>query len=142
MDAATLARLARAMAEAGLARLELEGPDFALRLDRSSPADAAPSPVPGSSNGDAAPVLVRAPAVGTFLRAHPLHQRPLVVPGERVRAGESLGLVRIGDVLLPVPAPREGRVVAEPAAPGSLVGFGDPLFELRPCAEEGGCGST
>lgn len=142
MNAATLSRLARAMAEAGLARLELEGPDFALRLDRSRPTDDLPAPTRGSSNGRAAAVTVRSPAVGTFLRAHPLHDRPLAATGDRVGAGEPLGLVRVGDVLLPVPAPTEGWVVAELAAPGSLVGFGDPLLELRPVAEEEGCGST
>lgn len=141
MDAATLARLARAMAEAGLARLELEGPDFALRLERSSPGDAPPSPVPGSSNGDPARVTVRSPAVGTFLRAHPLHDRPLAAAGDRVRAGEPLGLVRMGDLLVPIAAPATGRLERELAAPGSLVGFGDPLLELSPSAEEEACAS-
>jgi acetyl-CoA carboxylase biotin carboxyl carrier protein len=45
-------------------------------------------------------------------------------------AGQVLGLLKIGALLLPVPAPRAGVVKTVLATEGSLVGFGDPLVAL------------
>jgi len=76
-------------------------------------------------------LTVRAPSVGVFA-AHPLQVTPLALPGARVRAGEPIGLMQIGALLLPVHAPQNAIVRAVRAAPGTPVGFGTPLFELDP----------
>jgi acetyl-CoA carboxylase biotin carboxyl carrier protein len=70
--------------------------------------------------------------VGRFLHAHPLQDAPLALPGKRVRAGQALGLLQVGMLLIPVTAPRDGVVAAIVAADGALVGFGDRLVDLRP----------
>jgi acetyl-CoA carboxylase biotin carboxyl carrier protein len=77
-------------------------------------------------------LTVRAPSVGLFLATHPLHATPLALPGARVRAGEPIGLMQIGALLLPVDAPQDAIVRAVLATPGTPVGYGTPLFELDP----------
>ncbi|MBP7003036.1 acetyl-CoA carboxylase biotin carboxyl carrier protein subunit [Amaricoccus sp.] len=123
-----IAALAEAMAEAGIGRLELTSPDFALALSRGAVGAAAESatlPEP-----DVAPVT--SPSLGTFLRAHPLHEAPLAADGEAVVAGQPIALLRIGALLVPVPAPADGIVVAALPEEGALVGYGDRLFDFLP----------
>jgi acetyl-CoA carboxylase biotin carboxyl carrier protein len=69
---------------------------------------------------------------GVFLTAHPVHSGPLVAPGDRVRPGDIVGLLKIGRLLTPVTAPREGIVTRVAAAPGTLVEFGTRLVEIQP----------
>ena len=57
---------------------------------------------------------------------------PLAPPGARVPQGQPLGLLRIGALLLPVPAPHDGRVAGVLDAHGTAVGHGTPLVDLRP----------
>lgn len=119
--------------------LELIGPDGHLRLRRGGEPPVAPGreasgrAVEAASAGASEDVVI-SPDFGLFLRAHPLHETPLARLGDRVAAGQLLGLLKIGMLLLPVPAPREGVVTAVLAPDGSLVGFGDPLVALSPHA--------
>lgn len=128
MRPAEIAALSALMAEHGIARLELTGPAFTLALARGGAAPAtveAPEPEP-----DVVPVL--APALGRFLRTHPLHDRPLADDGAAVVAGQPLALLQVGALLTPVPAPADGMIVAATAAEGALVGYGDRLFDFLP----------
>lgn len=84
-----------------------------------------------SAAPDVPPPVVRAPAVGIFLAAHPMRRAAFVQPGELVRAGGIVGLRRIGRVYLPVATAQAGAVVSTLAEPGTLVDFGTPLFEIR-----------
>jgi acetyl-CoA carboxylase biotin carboxyl carrier protein len=124
------------MAEAGIDELELIGPSFRLRLGGDGlqahdgraddqPGDAASGPRP---SGD----VVVASTVGIFLHRHPLHEAALAPEGTLVRAGQALGLLRIGPLLVPVAAPRDGIVGAMLMAHGAVVGFGTGLVELHP----------
>jgi acetyl-CoA carboxylase biotin carboxyl carrier protein len=108
--------------------LELTGRDGHLRLRRSGE-PAAPPEAPIAEAGEDA---VASSGCGLFLHAHPLHETPLVRRGDRVVAGQVLGLLKVGALLLPVRAPHEGVVKAVIAPDGSLVGFGEPLIELSP----------
>jgi acetyl-CoA carboxylase biotin carboxyl carrier protein len=124
------------MAEAGIDELELIGPSFRLRLngdglqahddqigDRQS--DTASGRRPSSD-------VVAASTVGLFLHRHPLHEAALAPEGTPVRAGQALGLLRIGPLLVPVIAPRDGIVGAILVAHHTVVGFGTGLVELHP----------
>jgi acetyl-CoA carboxylase biotin carboxyl carrier protein len=84
--------------------------------------------LPSAERPDAA----QAPIAGRFLHAHPLHDAPLASPGKHVKAGQPVGLVQVGALLLPVSAPHDGVVALMLAADGSLVGYGDRVVELRP----------
>jgi acetyl-CoA carboxylase biotin carboxyl carrier protein len=85
---------------------------------------------PGSPENSGDGLTVSAPCVGVFLHRHPLHNTPLVRTGESVQAGQFLGLLRIGPLLLPVTAPRPGKVAGMWADHETLVGFGARLVEL------------
>jgi acetyl-CoA carboxylase biotin carboxyl carrier protein len=124
-----LAEIAAAMAAAGVARLELAGPEVRLTLERGA-APAAEDAAAADASG--AVVGVTAPGVGTFLRAHPLHDRALADSGERAAAGQAIALLQVGALLVPVVAPVGGLIVEAAVEEGTLVGYGDRLFDLVP----------
>ena len=110
--------------------LELQGPGERLCLRRNG------NRIEVASAGDeesAGPLtVVKAESVGVFLDRHPQRGEPLATSGARVRAGQALGLLQIGALLLPVTAPHDGTALATLVAPGTAVGYGTPLIELHP----------
>jgi acetyl-CoA carboxylase biotin carboxyl carrier protein len=124
------------LSEAGIATYELTGPDYRICLRRSvkprsrrglSAGPRQDSAGPARAQADAA---VASPGVGIFLRAHPVQEAALVEPNDPVSAGQPLGLLQVGSILLPVLCPRDGVVASIIALDHSLVGYGDPLVEL------------
>jgi acetyl-CoA carboxylase biotin carboxyl carrier protein len=118
--------LSAALAGSDVVELELRGPGVHLRLrqDGAGVAQLAPA-------GPAAGEVIAAPGPGLFLDRHPLHRAPLAPSGMRVAAGDLVGLLRVGALLLPVTAPRAGVIGAALVARDSAVGFGTPLFLLH-----------
>jgi acetyl-CoA carboxylase biotin carboxyl carrier protein len=129
-----LSDLSAWMAQAGIDELELTGPSFRLRLNGGGPQ--AHDDQAGERQGDTGQMLssevVAASTVGIFLHRHPLHEAALAPEGTPVRAGQALGLLRIGPLLVPVLAPRDGIVGAMLVAHETAVGFGTGLVELHP----------
>ncbi|RXH38706.1 hypothetical protein XH99_00095 [Bradyrhizobium nanningense] len=121
--------------DAGLALLELRGPSASLRLvnDGVSVRAVDGEEIPPV---DALSITVRAPSPGIFLDRHPLHAQAIALIGANVRAGEPLGFLQIGPLLLAVLAPRSGMVTDVLIAHGTVVGYGEPLFVLRPIEGE------
>ena len=120
---ATVQQLSEWLQGTDITLLELSGPGNAgVRLSRA--------PRPTDSRQEATSTIVRANSVGVVLHAHPLRTEPLVRVGQQVAAGETVALLRLGLVLLPVPAPRAGVVQRVLAAHEATVGFGEPLIEL------------
>lgn len=141
MMMAELQQLAAWLAGTDIGLLELRTPHGHIRLRRD---DAVPenyvreelqghagAPVPAAAAA-ASPTQVVASSVGVFLHSHPLRGTPLAPPGVQVQAGQTVGLLQIGALLLPVAAPRAGVVAALREAHGSLVGYGAALVELHP----------
>ncbi|VTU31804.1 acetyl-CoA carboxylase biotin carboxyl carrier protein [Variovorax sp. PBL-E5] len=118
---AELEQLTAWLAQTDIGLLELRMPGGTVRLD--NPRATARAVAPGT--------VIAASSVGVFLHAHPLAEAPLVRAGERVRAGQPVGLLRIGPLLLPVAALRDGVVAAMRAADGTPVGYGTALVELQ-----------
>lgn len=123
------------MDKARIDELELVGPSFRLRLGgsglqtRDDPAGAldrhaAPESKPSRQ-------IVAASTVGLFLHRHPLHATMLAPEGAQVQAGQALGLLRIGPLLVPVIAPGDGIVGAMLVAHQTVVGFGTGLVEFH-----------
>jgi acetyl-CoA carboxylase biotin carboxyl carrier protein len=79
----------------------------------------------------AASHAVTAPSPGVFLHRHPMHDAPLAPVGGAVARGQIVGFLRIGLLLLAVPAPRGGTVTKVAAAHGETVGYGATLLRLR-----------
>ena len=115
---------------AGLDRFELTTPTARLRLVLGGAvAPAAEAPRPEAT--PAQPSLV-ARGTGIFLNHHPWSDAPLVRPGQRVRAGEIVALLRTGALIQPVTAAEDGIVGAQLVVAGTMVGFGTPLMEFTP----------
>jgi acetyl-CoA carboxylase biotin carboxyl carrier protein len=124
------------MNDAGIDEFELIGPSFHLRLG-GSPLQKRDVQA-FAQHHDAAPAsrtpcqVVTAPTVGLFLHRHPLHATMLAPEGMQVRAGQALGLLRIGPLLVPVIAPGDGIAGAMLVAHETVVGFGTGLVEFHP----------
>lgn len=118
-----------AAAEIEFAELRHAGSTVRLTLEPAAPSGGAgqveqPSPAAAPTS------IVRSPSTGIFLTTHPDRAAPLAAIGNRVEAGNVVGLLQIAELYRPVVAVRGGVISAIPAEPGSLVGYGAPLFEL------------
>lgn len=134
-----LQQLSAWLAATDIAMLELRGPSGHIRLRHDGARvelveDAAPA-VADETAAQLPRLTVAACSVGVFLHGHPLHTTPLVRNGTSVRAGQPLGLLQIGALLLPVTATQDATVIGTLVADGETVGFGTPLVELEPHVE-------
>ncbi|VTU23664.1 acetyl-CoA carboxylase biotin carboxyl carrier protein subunit [Variovorax sp. PBL-H6] len=138
-----LREIAGWMAAADIGFLELRMPEGTFRLARRGHDVVALEGCPHSDArldhptaaracADSPPVTAIAASVGVFLRAHPDASSPFVREGLRVQAGQILGLLRIGVLLLPVTAPRAGKVSALHVEDCAPVGYGAALVDLDP----------
>ena len=122
-------QISRWLAATDIAVLTLQGPDGHVRLT-NGPAGVVRSH--DAMPADAADGLtIVSPSVGVFLHRHPMHAAPLAPPGAHVRPGDTLALLQIGVLLVPVLAPRAGIVAGTWTAHGSVVGFGARLIQLH-----------
>ena len=127
-------RLSEWLAGTDITLLELSGPGKLIRLRRNGGepgGDPQPQSPLTADAAPAAPTVVRAGSVGVLLHAHPLRAEPLARVGQQVAAGQTIALLKVGLVLLAVPASRAGTVSRIVAAHEALVGYGDALIELR-----------
>lgn len=127
-----VAQLSAWLANTDIGLLELRTPHGTLRLGRQG-GDMVELPMEEEEEeGEAEPVTVKASSVGLFLHTHPVATEPLARIGQRVDAGQLIGLLNIGPLLLPVSAPQAGIVDALHAESGIAVGYGAPLIDLHP----------
>jgi len=114
--------------------LELKGPSGTLRLTRWD--GRIISTVADELDTSRSTVLVRSSGVGVFLDRHPLRLEPVLHAGGTVSAGAPIGFLRVGSLLTAILSPTDGVVIAMLAEPGSVVGYGTPLFEVEPTGSE------
>jgi acetyl-CoA carboxylase biotin carboxyl carrier protein len=126
-----VAQLSAWLANTDIGLLELRTPQGILRLGRQG-GDMVELPMEEEEEDEAEPVTVKASSVGLFLHTHPVATEPLARIGQRVDAGQLIGLLNIGPLLLPVSAPQAGIVDALHAESGIAVGYGAPLIDLHP----------
>ena len=120
------------LSETDIARLELRGPGESICLQREGGRIVVAPDEPALATEDAPSVAATAASVGVFLHRHPLRETALAPIGTRVVAGQPLGLLQVGALLLPLCAPRAGTVTGLRVAHGTAVGYGTPLVELAP----------
>lgn len=121
-------QLAAWLANTDIGLLELRTPNGTLRLGRQGD-NIIELP---DEEAELELLAIRAPSLGVFLQSHPLATTPLVRTGQRVEAGQAIGLLKIGPLLLPVTTPQAGIVDSIHAADGLAVGYGAQLFDLQP----------
>jgi acetyl-CoA carboxylase biotin carboxyl carrier protein len=85
---------------------------------------------PGERRSEA-PRVIRASASGFFFSAHPFETDACARPGQDVKDGQTLGYLRVGDVLYPVIAPQACQLTEQIALEGGLVVYGDALFAFE-----------
>ncbi|MCY0385901.1 hypothetical protein OVY01_01320 [Robbsia sp. Bb-Pol-6] len=154
MDVMHLERLIACLGHGDVAEVEWQEADFHLRLsmparhrtaappahapDRAQalPAYGAPAAVHSTTpTADTMRVTVRATSPGIFLSDHPDREAfaaTRIAPdgGVRLRAGEMIGLLQAGPLYLPVTMPADGALSRCIATPGTVVGYGQALFEI------------
>lgn len=118
----------------GLQRLKLSQGDFQIELGKSAPMAAVSVPAAPAAPGKAeeAPA-VTAPLVGTFYAAPAPEQPPFVMPGDRVKKGQTVCLIEAMKTMIEVPAPCDCVIGEVLKANGELAAFGEALMRYKPC---------
>jgi acetyl-CoA carboxylase biotin carboxyl carrier protein len=111
----------------------------------SAGTDAAPARVPAAGVPSAAPVPpaasaapepgllpVTAPMVGKFYAAPSPSDPPFVVPGTKVAAGATVGLIEVMKVFAGIKTEVAGVIERILVSNGQFVEFGETLFWIRP----------
>ena len=141
MEATDIRKYAQLMQEMGLTRLEFNGKEQTLCLERSAPqgafvpgaaAPAAPA-VPAVQEAPADPdyISIRSPMVGLFYAAPAENAEPYVSVGDRIQKGQTLCIVEAMKLMNEVNAEEEGVITEICAANGQMVEFGTELFRIR-----------
>lgn len=126
------------LADTDIECAEVSGPGWQVRLLRDSDyvarhvaAVSTPPPLPDRSLSLGSRIVkVSAPVAGVFLDSHPLRTPPMIRIGSRVKAGDILALLQIGQLLVPVTAPADGVIVRVLVDEQTTVGYGCQLFEM------------
>ncbi|WP_199537275.1 acetyl-CoA carboxylase biotin carboxyl carrier protein [Spongiactinospora gelatinilytica] len=93
-------------------------------------ASAVPAPVPPAA-ADSRVKAVRAPLVGTFYAAPQPGEAPFVRAGDRLAAGQPVGIVEAMKLMNQVPCEWPGEVVEILVADGQPVEYGQELLRVR-----------
>jgi acetyl-CoA carboxylase biotin carboxyl carrier protein len=102
-----------------------------IRLDGGRRETTDPAPLP-SALEEGGPVKdIKAPTLGTFYRAPSPGAPPFVKVGDRVIAGQTVGIVEVMKLFNAVEADVAGTVVAIHAEDGVLVEHDQPLITVR-----------
>ena len=120
-DPAIIAAISEALSQAGVDGIEIERGQEKLRIvvEHNGAASVIVDAAKTAQTNTA-----KAPLAGMFQPASGASPR-------EVAAGEILGFIRVGPVLLPVKAPQAGVLTRALAEKDVLVGYGDPLFEIE-----------
>jgi acetyl-CoA carboxylase biotin carboxyl carrier protein len=147
IDPEMVRTLADILLETGLSEIEVEQHGLRIRVARA-PAPAATTvyaapPTIASTPAAQAPATsaaedalargetVRSPMVGTtYLKPQP-EAEPFVRVGDRVSAGQTLLIVEAMKTMNPIPAPRDGVVLAILVDDAQPVEFGEPLVVIE-----------
>ncbi|EIC85248.1 biotin/lipoyl-containing protein [Serratia sp. M24T3] len=123
-------QIAQKMQASGLGNIEISGKDFLLRLrcaDQSHFPNAAFAK-PAES------VVCKAVKKGQFWATHPMQEKAPLGCGTQVKAGDCLGFLQTGELILPIRSPLDGEVVNLAVSNGEQVGQGRVLYSIKPQA--------
>jgi acetyl-CoA carboxylase biotin carboxyl carrier protein len=149
VDLRKLKTLIELVESSGIAELEISEGEERVRITRSLPATAQPSPaaasapatvlttgervVPATSTTPAAEPeghAVKSPMVGTFYRAASPGAKPFVDVGDEVQVGDALCIIEAMKLMNEIEADRAGVVKAILVENGQPVEYGQPLIVI------------
>jgi acetyl-CoA carboxylase biotin carboxyl carrier protein len=93
---------------------------------------ALPAAVPASAAPDPGLLPVTAPMVGKFYAAPSPSDPPFVMPGTKVAAGATVGLIEVMKVFASIKTETAGVIERILVSNGQFVEFGQTLFWIRP----------
>ncbi|MBM3777057.1 MAG: acetyl-CoA carboxylase biotin carboxyl carrier protein [Acidimicrobiia bacterium] len=156
MDFDELTRILELMRDHELTELELERPDFKVRVKKGptghwvvQPSPAPPAhPVASSAAPAAGPpptgdvglpsgdeldlAVVKSPIVGTFYRAPSPETSAFAEVGQRVKKGQPLCIIEAMKLMNEINSDVDGEVVRVYVENGQPVQYGERLFAIRP----------
>ena len=137
IDTHVIRQLTAWMSAGGIDLLELTTPETSLSLQRDAPVDSISRPSAALPAGSTRQQLaaqeplegarydeVATPSPGIYLDRHPLSAKPLVTVGASLEAGQLVGFLQIGSLLLPLRSAGAGRIVSLPQTSGDTLGYG------------------
>ncbi|MHC0612075.1 acetyl-CoA carboxylase biotin carboxyl carrier protein [Komagataeibacter oboediens] len=136
-DPEQIGQMATWLAQAGLESLELTneaaGLKLRIRVEQAAAAITAPlTGVASQPNDGAGRVAVKTPYFGHLCLVHPLRDTSFAPVGTKVTQGETVALLTLDSLQVPVPAPVSGTVVDVTGQPGALVGYGAAIMQIQP----------
>ncbi len=157
MDLRKIKKLIDILEESNLAELEIKEGEESVRLSRvpkgmgnghgpsmpvthvqvpaaapmAAPAVSAPAPAPATGGKDLPPGhVLRSPMVGTFYASPNPEAPPFVKVGDKVKVGDTLGIIEAMKMFNQIEADAAGTVLAVLATSGQPVEFDEPLFVI------------
>ncbi|WP_115006348.1 acetyl-CoA carboxylase biotin carboxyl carrier protein [Moraxella lacunata] len=140
MDIAQIRELIELMEEKDLASLELGNDDSYVHLTRnvavqtvampqmSAPASTAPTaPTPKAPSGK----VETSPMVGVFYSAPSPNDPPFVKVGQKVEAGDQLGIIEAMKIMNPLEATQSGIIEEILVSNADVVQFGQPVIRYK-----------
>ncbi|CAM2766397.1 acetyl-CoA carboxylase biotin carboxyl carrier protein subunit [Komagataeibacter xylinus] len=132
-----IGQMATWLAQAGLESLELcneaAGLKLRIRVERAAPAATCPhAPPAAQSDVTAGWVAVKTPYFGHLCLTHPQRESAFAPVGAKVAQGDTVALLTLDRMQLPVPAPVAGTVVEVTGQAGALVGYGTVIMQIQP----------
>ena len=136
---------ARIMQEMDLTGLEIREDNVTIRLERNLSSSPSVTQIPVPSAPAAAEVLpsvqpeaddrtvytVTSPMVGVFYAAPAENADPFVNKGDRVHAGNTLGIIEAMKLMNEITAEEDGIIDEICVKNGQVVEYGTPLFRLK-----------
>jgi len=152
VDLETIRRLLDLMSEHGLAELEIEREDMAVRLRKAGaeppphlvaalpaagPPAAAAQPAPAAEAAGAEPAeedlpTIASPMVGTFYAASSPEADPFIQVGDHVAEDTVVCIIEAMKVFNEIQAETSGTIEKALVQNAEAVEFGQPLFVVRP----------
>lgn len=138
MDIDKIRTLIELMEEKDLVNLEIKTGDDSVSLTRhyntpmpsmmaANPAFVADTAVESAPPGS----IESSPMVGVFYAAPSPNDPPFVKPGQKVQAGDTLGIIEAMKIMNPLEATQSGIIDAILVENGDVVQFGQPIIRYK-----------
>ena len=135
MDIRKIKKLIDLMIESDLQALEVKEGDQAISLTRRNPvvagvapvATAPEAPVVKSSRG----AIETAPMVGVFYSAPSPSEPPFIKVGQKVQAGDTVGIIEAMKIMNPLEATQSGIIDEILVDNSEVVQFGQPVIRYK-----------